>query len=145
MKEFTFLMVLLFFIFNSFNLNAGGVHNKSQKISYKVISYQDGKTHIPQAFIKRANMMIVMTMNERNELIYMDNRWVNYESSSYGELVKTAIKNQYLWNPTNTYNDEHNACVVTTYEKIGKSKSIRTFHINVNHGKEKLVIVAERM
>jgi hypothetical protein len=145
MKEFTYLMVLLFFVLNSFYLNAGGVYNGSQKISYKVISYQDGKINIPHAFIKKVNMIIVLMMNNKNEFVYMDNRWVNYESSSYGALDKTAIKNQYQWHPINSYDNVRNTCVVTTYEQIRKGKSIRTFHINVNHGKEKLVIVAERM
>jgi hypothetical protein len=103
------------FLLTTFNTFAGGISSSTQKTSYKVISFYDGKQHIPKAFIKRAKMMIVLTWNTSNDIIFMDNRWVNYQSSSYGVLVKTAIQNQYLWNPTNTYNNEHNACVVTTY------------------------------
>ncbi len=145
MKNYTYLTLLLLLSLNWYHSMAGGVYNGSQKISYKVISYQDDKINIPQAFIKKANMMIVLTMNNKNEFVYMDNRWVNYETSSYGVLDKTAIKNQYQWNPINSYDHARNTCIVTTYELLKKGKSIRTFHINVNHGKEKLVIVAERM
>ena len=90
-------------------------------------------------------MMITLTLNQNKEFVFMENRWLKCNSSSVGVLAKTTIKNQYLWNPENNYNKEHNKCVVTTTEKLVKGKSIRTFWIDVNHGKEKLIIIGERI
>jgi len=135
-------LILLFFSFTSF---AGGASSTVQKINYKIISFKDANGFIPKAFIRHVDMMITLTLNQNKEFAFMENRWLKRNSSSIGELVKTTTKNQYQWNPENSYNKEHNKCVVTTTEKIVKGKSIRTFWIDVNHGKEKLIIIAEKI
>ena len=139
------ILSFLIFLFLSTNSFAGGASSTVQKINYKIISFKDANGFIPKAFIRHVDMMITLMLNQNKEFVFMENRWLKCNSSSIGELVKTTIKNQYLWNPENNYNKQHNKCVVTTTEKTVKGKSIRTFWIDVNHGKEKLIIIAEKI
>jgi hypothetical protein len=145
MTKFKIIPMILMAMFCAITSFAGDTSDSSININFKVISYRLGKKKESKAFIRKANMMIALTLNMNNEPTYMSNRWVNYLSASYGDLVKTEHENQYLWKPTNNYNSERNTCIVTTYEVKKWGKSIRIFEININHGKEKLVIVAERM
>jgi hypothetical protein len=139
------ILSFLIFLFLSTNSFAGGESSTVQKINYKIISFKAADGFIPKAFIRHVDMMITLTLNQNKEFVFMENRWLKRNSSSIGELVKTTIKDQYLWNPENNYNKEHNKCLVTTTEKTVKGKSIRTFWIDVNHGKEKLIIIAEKI
>jgi hypothetical protein len=138
-------ILYLIFLFLSANSFAGGASSTVQKINYKIISFKDADGFMPKAFIRHVDMMITLTLNQNKEFVFMENRWLKFNSSSIGELVKTTIKNQYQWNPENNYNKEHNKCAVTTTEKLVNGKSIRTFWIDVNHGKEKLIIIAEKI
>ena len=143
-KQILFLLLLLI---SSQQIVAGGSTGRSKKLRYKVISYVTKDKDITPEFVRKANMLITLTLNSKNEFIHLDNSWLTFKSSSYGSLIReTSISNRerFRWTPTNSYNNEHNECLITTYEGLENGRWIRTFLIDII-GDEVLVIKGERL
>jgi hypothetical protein len=143
------LLFLLITIFH-FQTYAGGTLKANKNTMFNIITFTINNKPISSTFIKDAKMIIILTSNKLHEIVYMENRWLNFNSYSVGSMqaqytaTNKLTTNHYIWKPINSYDNKKNTCNVTTYEVKKDNKVFRYFTIDVSNG-SRLQIVAQKI